>query len=123
MVFTMNKFDIYERCENFSIGIIELVEKIPYRTSAGIIGKQLIRSATSIGANLNEADNARSDKEFLSILGICLKEAKETQYWLKLLKRTNQNFSEDITNTADEAYQIIKILGKIFWIKAKNRLP
>ena len=85
----MKEFNIYIRCENFIVAIINLIESIPYKKSVGIISDQLIRSAGSVGANLCEADNARSKKEFISCIGICLKEIKETIFWLRVLKRTN----------------------------------
>ena len=110
----MNHLDIYKRCEDFSVKVIELLEGFPYRRSVGIISDQLMRSSTSVGANLNEADNARSRKEFISCLGISLREIKETIYWLKILKRTNLSYLENITQIEGEAEQIKKILGAIF---------
>ncbi|MBU0727869.1 four helix bundle protein [Patescibacteria group bacterium] len=116
----MNKFDIYKRCEDFTVRIIHLMESIPYRKSVGIIGDQLIRSSGSVGANLNEADNGRSKKEFVSCLGISLREANETIYWLSILKRTNQDFTNEITSILNEANIIVKILGKIYWSSKKQ---
>lgn len=110
----MTEFDIYKRCEDFAVKTINITEKIPYRRSVGIIINQVMRSATSVGANLCEADNSRSGKEFLSYLGISLREIKETIYWFKILKRTNSNFSAEISTLEDEAYEIKKILGKIY---------
>ena len=110
----MAKLDIYKRCEDFAVNIIYLIEKIPYKSSVGVIGKQLIRSSTSVGANLNEADNARSRKEFLSCLGICLKEIKETIYWLILLERTNVEYSNEIILLRREAIEIKKVIGSIY---------
>jgi four helix bundle protein len=91
------------------------MESIPYRKSIGIISDQLIRSSGSVGANLNEANNARSKKEFTSCIGISLKEIKESIYWLQVLKRTNKSFENKIENIENEANQIKLILGKIYW--------
>ena len=110
----MKNFDIYERCENFAVNIIELIESIPYRRSVGIISNQVIRSSSSVGANLCEADNARSRKEFISCMGISLKEIKETKFWLKILGRTNSNFKNEISAIEKEANEIELILGKIY---------
>ena len=110
----MKNFDIYERCENFAVNIIGLIESIPYRRSVGIIGNQVIRSSSFVGANLCEADNARSRKEFISCVGISLKEIKETKFWLKILRRTNISFESKIFILEKEADEIKLILGKIY---------
>lgn len=110
----MSKFDIYERCENFAVNIIHLIESIPYRKSTGIIGDQVIRSTGSVGANLCEADNARSKKEFLSCLSISLKEIKESVFWLKVLRRTNHKFASQILTLEKEACELKLILGSIY---------
>ena len=108
----MSEFDIYKRCEDFSVQTINLLEKIPYRTSVSIITNQMMRSATSIGANLCEADNGRSSKEFLSYLGISLREIKETIYWFKILKRTNLSYLKEIDILENESLEIKKYLEK-----------
>jgi four helix bundle protein len=110
----MKKYDIYERCEDFTVNIIKLIESIPYKRSVGIIGDQIMRSSASVGANLNEADNARSKKEFISCIGISLKEIKETSYWLKILKRIEHHFAEKISEIENEALEIKRILGRIY---------
>ena len=110
----MRNFDIYKRCENFAVRIINLIESIPYLRSAGIIGNQVIRSSGSVGANLCEADNARSRKEFISCVGISLKEIKETGFWLKVLRLTNLQFKNEIFEVEKEADEIKRILGKIY---------
>ena len=115
----MKKFDINERCEDFAVSIIKLFETIPYRKSVGILSDQLIRSAGSVGANLCEADNARSRKEFISFIGICLREIKESGFWLRVLRRTNQSNTKSILPIEQEAEEIKKILGSIYQ-KSKN---
>ncbi len=110
----MKEFDIYKRCEDFAVSIIKLIESIPYRGSVGIIGNQLMRSSGSVGANLCEADNARSRKEFISCVGISLKEIKESIFWLKVLGRTNTKFQNQTQTEEKEADEIKRILGKIY---------
>ena len=110
----MKEFDIYKRCEDFAVQVIHLIESIPYRKSVGIIGDQLMRSASSVGANLCEADNARSKKEFISCVGISLKEIKESGFWLRLLNRTNTSHANEISIVEKEATEIKLILGKIY---------
>ncbi len=115
----MKEYYIYKRCEDFTVTIIELMESIPYRKSIGIISDQLIRSSGSVGANLNEANNARSKKEITSCIGISLKEVKESIYWLQILKRTNKSLKNRIEDIENEASQIKLILGRIYWSSLK----
>lgn len=110
----MKEFDIYKRCEDFAVSVIQLIESMPYRKSMGIIGNQLMRSSGSVGANLCEADNARSKKEFISCIGISLKEIKESIFWLKILRRTNLQHETEILIIENEADEIKRILGKIY---------
>jgi len=118
----MREFDIYKRCEDFAVQVIQLIESIPYRRSVGIIGDQLMRAASSVGANLCEADNARSKKEFISCVGISLKEIKESNFWLRLLIRTNITHGKEISIAEKEAHEIKLILGKIYR-KTQNPTP
>ena len=115
----MKEFNIYKRCEDFAVIVIQLTESIPYRKSVPIIGNQLIRSSGSVGANLCEADNARSKKEFISCIGISLKEIKESIFWLKILRRTNLQFADEISIIEKEADEIKRIVGKIYQ-KSRN---
>ncbi|MBE9044405.1 four helix bundle protein [Pleurocapsales cyanobacterium LEGE 10410] len=75
-----------------------------------IIGKQLFRSATSVGAMVREAQSAQSNKDFVNKLEIGLKECRETQYWLELLIESNLVSKDKFAPLLDEANQIGKIL-------------
>ena len=78
-----------------------------------VLSKQLLRSATSIGANVEEAIGAQSKADFLAKMGIAYKEARETHYWVRLLKETNflnDNEAESLINDVEE---LLKIIGKI----------
>ncbi|MDD5110576.1 MAG: four helix bundle protein [Patescibacteria group bacterium] len=79
------KSDLRERCYRFSLCSIALVDTLPNRRSAWVISDQLIRAATSIGANLVEARASSSRLEFKKFYEISLKSANETKYWLGLL--------------------------------------
>ncbi len=79
------KYDLEDRTLKFSEDIIASVKKIPKDIVSVPIIKQLIRSATSIGANYREANGASSKKDFINRIHFCKKEAKETMYWLQLL--------------------------------------
>jgi four helix bundle protein len=77
--------DLAARTKNFARRIIRLYCALPKETVAQVLGKQVLRSGTSVGANYREANRARSKAEFVSKVGDCLKEADETVYWLELL--------------------------------------
>ena len=83
-----NKGIIYSKCLDFSVGITELCRQLQQQGDY-IISKQIIRSATSIGANYSEALGAESDSDFIHKISISLKETHETQYWLDVLLRGN----------------------------------
>lgn len=80
------KIDLKARCYQFSLDTIALTDKLPAKRSAWVIQDQLIRSATSVGANLFEAGAASSRLEYKRYYEISLKSANETKYWLNLLK-------------------------------------
>lgn len=77
--------DLKERTKEFALRIIRLYGKLPSRTDAQVLGKQLLRSGTSVGAHYREATRARSTAEFVSKLGGGHQELEETSYWLELL--------------------------------------
>ena len=75
------------RTKNYAAGVIRLFVKLPKgREEARILGRQLLRSGTSVAAHIREASRARSNEEFTSKLGVALQEADETQMWLELLR-------------------------------------
>jgi four helix bundle protein len=78
--------DLKERTFQFARRIIHLYSALPTKTLPQILGRQVLRSGTSIGANYREAYRARSRLEFRAKIGECLKEAEETEYWLQLLQ-------------------------------------
>ena len=80
--------DIRERTFQFGIEIIRSIEKIPHTRAGNAIANQLNRSATSIGANAQEALAASSKADFIYKTDIALREARETQYWIRLLKES-----------------------------------
>lgn len=114
----MKNNPIKERSFIFALSIIKLYKKLQ-RNNEFVISKQLLRSGTSIGANIEEATAAQSKKDFLHKMSIASKEARETTYWLRLLKESNLiNISVD--KHLDEIDQIIKIITKIVKTTATN---
>jgi four helix bundle protein len=101
---------IVEKTINFSLSIIKYC-KVLEQDKKYVIAKQLLRSATSIGANVFEAQNAESKADFIHKMKIAAKEASETLYWLILCERSESyNFDKQLGNDLDE---IIRILSKI----------
>ena len=107
------KRDIVERTFKFSVQIVGIVNLLP-RTPPGIaIANQIIRSGTSIGANMEEAQDAFSRNDFLHAVNISLKEARETFYWLKIIDETNLTSKEQLLIAMQENTELIKILTTI----------
>ena len=96
---------------NFSLSVINLYVKLK-RENEYIISKQLLRSGTSIGANVEEAIAAQSRKDFISKLSIASKEARETKYWLRLLDKSNLT-QISVSGYLIEIEHIINIITKI----------
>lgn len=115
--------NVQQRSYLFSLDIIKLCNNFPEKRIFWIIGDQLLRAGTSIGANLVEAKAASSKKDFIKFYQIALKSANETKYWLYLLKDSRiYNINIDkIENLLEELDQICKILGKsLLTMKGKS---
>jgi four helix bundle protein len=105
--------DLRDRTKAFALRVIRLYTALPQRTEAQVIGKQVLRSGTSVGANYREAYRARSNAEFVAKLGDCLKELDETAYWLELLAESGIFPAERVTSLRDECNQLIAILTTV----------
>ena len=107
------KYDLEERTINFGKGIISLCSEINQDPLTKPLAMQLIRSATSVGANYCEANGASTKKDFRNKIHICKKEAQETRYWLRLLD-DNQKVDKGLLQSLfDENQQLIKIFATI----------
>jgi len=106
-----NKGPIYKKSFAFSLQIITLYKNM-LAEKEYIISKQILRSATSIGANANEASAAESRKDFLHKMGIASKEARETLYWLELLKQSDL-FNINLDSEIDKCNELVRILTAI----------
>ena len=109
----MKENNIQEKSFQFAVRIINLYKHLTTIKKEFILSKQILRSVTSIGANIEESIGGRSDKEFLFKLEISYKEARETIYWLKLLKATDYISANEFESIDIEAEEICKILAKI----------
>jgi len=107
------KYDLEERTIKFSENIIMLCKKIPNSTINMPIVSQLIRSATSIGANYSEANGASSQKDFRNKIFICKKEAIETKFWLRMTAKAEPKLKELCLELWQEAQELTLIFSKI----------
>ena len=105
----------------FAIRIVNVYKYLISEKKEFVLSKQLLRSGTSIGANIEESIGGQSDKDFLSKISISYKEARETIYWLKLLQATDYLSEQEAVSLLNDAEEIWKILGKIqITLKSRN---
>ena len=115
--------EVKYRAFYLSINIIKFMDSLTIKQSIKIISDQLIRSVTSIGANIVEAKSSSSKREFLNYFQISLKSANETKYWLALLDRLLPEKHNDILIFIKEINEISKIIGSsILTMKGKRQL-
>lgn len=98
---------IQQKSFDFAIRIVNLYKYLAFEKKEFVLSKQILRSGTSIGANIEEAIGGSSEKDFLAKITISYKETRETIYWIKLLKATdylNQGLSESLLNDAEEIW-------------------
>ncbi|TKJ39750.1 four helix bundle protein [candidate division LCP-89 bacterium B3_LCP] len=104
------QIDLKDRTKKFALRIIRLYSALPKSTVAQVIGKQLLRSGTSVGAHYREGSRSRSDAELISKLEVALQELEETIYWIELIV-DSEIFSEDrVSELLNEAYELNAIL-------------
>lgn len=115
--------EVKYRAFYLSIKIINFMDLLMPKQSIRIISDQLIRSTTSIGANIVEAKSSSSKREFLNYFQIALKSANETKYWLALLDKLLPDKSTEISVFIKEVIEISKIIGSsILTMKGKRQL-
>ena len=114
--------DLSERLLEFAAGIIKLLIRLNKTAVGRHIGNQLMRAATSSGANYEEACGAESKADFIHKMQLVLKELRETVYWLKLATRTDLISDEDLQPWLSEAEELAKIVAKsIITAKSKEK--
>ena len=117
----MKEFDLKSRTKQFALRIIRLFRSLPKSGDAQVIGKQVLRSGTSVGAQYREACRSRSDSEFISKMTNSLQELDETAYWLELLVEGDIVKADRLTGLLDETEQLIAIfVSSIKTTKAKK---
>lgn len=109
-----DKSEIARRSFIFSVEILNFIKSLPFTVINTILIKQLIRAATSIGANIEEALGAHTKNDFTYSMNVAKKEARETYYWLRLLATQLSKFNKEKINILlDENLQIVNILSAI----------
>lgn len=117
----INKSTIQERTFQFGIRIIKMAKYLPKNAAGFAISNQIIRSGTSIGANICEAQDAASKADFIHCLTISLKEAGETEYWLKIIVASELLHRQKMALLLAEIEEIVKILrASLKKLKGKN---
>jgi four helix bundle protein len=110
-----NPPDLSVRTKSFALRVIRLYSALPKSTLAQTLGKQVLRSGTSVGANYREAHRSRSKNEFIAKIGDCLKELDETAYWLDLLVETGiltLSKTKELCGECDELLAILTTISK-----------
>jgi len=105
----VRRIDLKDRTRAFALAIIGLVEALPRGRSADVIGNQLLRAGTSVGANYRAACRARSRKEFVARMGIVEEEADEAQFWLDLVTERRLGEAALVGSLREEARQLVAI--------------
>jgi four helix bundle protein len=106
---SMEPKDLKQRTKKFALRIIRLVESLPRGKITDVIGKQLLRSGTSVGANYRSACRAKSTADFISKMGTVEEEADESIYWMELLIESGLISKDEVGELLDEADQIVAI--------------
>lgn len=111
--------DIYNLSKSFALRIVNLYKYLRDIKKEYVISKQLLRSGTSVGANVHEAKNAQSRPDFNSKMNISLKEANETEYWLDLLADADYISQKQYDSIKADCHHIVAVLTKI--VKATKK--
>jgi len=102
-----------QRTLDFAVATIKLCASLPIKSEGKIVKNQLIKAATSVGANYREANRSESRADFIHKISICTKEASETQYWLEIIKETRLLPPEKLVQIYRECSEILAIFTSI----------
>jgi len=106
----------------FALGIIKFADSLTKDTSTQIIAKQLLRSATSIGANIVEAQAGHTKRDFTNFFSYALKSANETKFWLSLLRDSKKANAEKVSKLLNETIELANMLGSsILTLRGKKK--
>ncbi len=119
----MTSDEMKSRTKQFALRIIKLVESLPNTKTANVIGNQLLRSGTSVGANYRAACRAKSTADFINKLAIVEEEADESMYWIELLIESNQINKNLVENLLSETNEILAIVVSAIKTSKEKRNP
>src|SRR3954471_11383141 len=105
--------DLRDRTMDFAVRVVRMFTNLPKTTEAQVLGRQVLRSGTSIGANYREAYRGRSKAEFIAKCGDCLREIEETAYWLELLVAAAVVPEAKLQSLRDECHELTAIFVTI----------
>ncbi len=108
-----HNFDLEERTFEFARKVIKLCKELPQDTVNREIIAQLIRASCSVGANYREANDSLSKRDFIHRIRITRREAKESNYWLRILKEANPEYTERIVRLSKESTELKNIFSSI----------
>lgn len=97
----------------FAVEVVKICQQITMKRKEFVLSKQLLRSVTSIGANIEEAIGGQSQKDFFAKLTIAYKEARETHYWIRLLHDTGYLENANYRNLLEKTEELLRIIGSI----------
>jgi len=117
----MNQEDMKKRIKLFALGIIQLVESLPKERTAEVLGRQLLRSGTSVGSNYRSACRAKSIADFISKMGIVEEETDESLYWMELLIEAGIEVSIKMEALMGEAGELLSITVASIKTARKNQ--
>lgn len=109
----MKESVVHQKSYAFAVRIVRLSQYLSNEKREFVLSKQVLRSGTSIGANVEEASGGQSKRDFLSKMSIAYKEARETVYWLRLLKDTDYLTQIEFDSIHTDADELCRILSKI----------
>lgn len=104
---------VRDKAFNFAVRVVKMSRYLAEKKHEFVLSKQILKSGTSIGANVEEADNAISKREFSNKISIAYKEAKETHYWLRLLRETDYISKSEFDSTIQDCDELCKLLFSI----------
>ena|SRR3989344_3882265 len=115
------KNEFKKRLYNWALKLIKFIDKLPKDSTCNVMGKQLLRSSTSVLANYIEANSASSRKDFINFFTHSLKSANESKVWLSLLRDTNKGNREELDALLKELIEIANVLASsIITLKGKK---
>jgi four helix bundle protein len=120
-IMAQSKSVLKDRSFAFAVEIVKCFKKMTENKREFVLSKQLLRSGTSIGANVREAKNAESTNDFIHKLGVAQKESDETLYWLELLEATDYLETDSYIKLSGEADQLLKMIRSSILTVKQNR--